>query len=148
MGIFVDDSAVTVVWDASDTMTIVTPCGDHKPVFQLRAGVPEDEYERFVEPTTAGDEWAGLSHWYFASICTHRYFCIRTWWGRRLVVDVEARRLVDADCKTNQALHEVERRYLLHVVEAVNGNKTLASKILGLDRKTLYRKLQQYGAAE
>jgi DNA-binding protein Fis len=28
------------------------------------------------------------------------------------------------------------------VMQAVNGNKTLASRILGFDRKTLYRKLE------
>jgi two-component system response regulator HydG len=42
-------------------------------------------------------------------------------------------------------LEDVERRYILHVLESVGGNKTLASRVLGLDRKTLYRKLQQYG---
>jgi DNA-binding NtrC family response regulator len=45
-------------------------------------------------------------------------------------------------------LEEVERRYILRVMEAVAGNKTLASRILGLDRKTLYRKLERYGDAE
>jgi DNA-binding NtrC family response regulator len=45
-------------------------------------------------------------------------------------------------------LADVERRYIMHVLQAVGGNKTLASRVLGLDRKTLYRKLQQYGAAE
>lgn len=45
-------------------------------------------------------------------------------------------------------LEEVERRYILHVLHAVNGNKSLASRVLGLDRKTLYRKLQQYGVGE
>ncbi len=86
-----DDSAATIVWDASDTMTIIAPCGDPRPVFRLRESVPEDEYERFVAGTTAGDDWAGLSHWYFTTIRARRYFCIRTWWGRRLVVDVAAR---------------------------------------------------------
>ena len=38
-------------------------------------------------------------------------------------------------------LEEVERRYVARVLEAVGGNKTLAARILGLDRKTLYRKL-------
>ena len=42
-------------------------------------------------------------------------------------------------------LEEVERRYILHVLECVQGNRTLAAKKLGLDRKTLYRKLRQYG---
>ena len=45
-------------------------------------------------------------------------------------------------------LNEVERRYILHVLATVGGNKTLAARLLGLDRKTLYRKLQQYGEQE
>jgi two-component system response regulator HydG len=43
-------------------------------------------------------------------------------------------------------LEEVERKYILHTLECVSGNRTLAAKKLGLDRKTLYRKLRQYGA--
>jgi two-component system response regulator HydG len=42
-------------------------------------------------------------------------------------------------------LEAVERRYILHVLEVVGGNRTLAARTLGLDRKTLYRKLRQYG---
>jgi DNA-binding NtrC family response regulator len=42
-------------------------------------------------------------------------------------------------------MEEVERRYIHHVLGAVGGNKTLAARILGFDRKTLYRKLAQYG---
>jgi two-component system, NtrC family, response regulator AtoC len=40
-------------------------------------------------------------------------------------------------------LHEVERRYIARVLEAVGGNKTLAARVLGVDRKTLYRKLER-----
>ncbi len=43
-------------------------------------------------------------------------------------------------------MDEVERRYVLRVMEAVRGNKTMAAKVLGFDRKTLYRKLERYGA--
>jgi two-component system response regulator HydG len=39
-------------------------------------------------------------------------------------------------------LEVVEQRYVARVMEAVGGNKTLAARILGLDRKTLYRKLR------
>jgi two-component system response regulator HydG len=45
-------------------------------------------------------------------------------------------------------MEEVERRYILRVLVAVSGNKTLAAQILGFDRKTLYRKLERYGALE
>jgi two-component system response regulator HydG len=43
-------------------------------------------------------------------------------------------------------LDVVEQRYILRVLEAVGENKTLAAKVLGLGRKTLYRKLERYGA--
>ncbi|MBI5500701.1 MAG: sigma-54-dependent Fis family transcriptional regulator [Deltaproteobacteria bacterium] len=43
-------------------------------------------------------------------------------------------------------MEEVERRYVLRVLQAVGGSKVLAAKVLGFDRKTLYRKLQGYGA--
>jgi two-component system response regulator HydG len=41
-------------------------------------------------------------------------------------------------------MDEVERRYIVHVLKAVRGNKTMASRILGLDRKTLYRRLEKH----
>ncbi len=41
------------------------------------------------------------------------------------------------------SLEEIEQRYIEHVLKTVDGNKTLAAKVLGLDRKTLYRKLKQ-----
>jgi transcriptional regulator with PAS, ATPase and Fis domain len=40
-------------------------------------------------------------------------------------------------------MEEVERRYILKVLEAVGGNKTLAAQVLGFDRRTLYRKLDR-----
>ncbi len=40
---------------------------------------------------------------------------------------------------------EVERRYIERVLEATGGNKRQAARILGLDRATLYRKLDRYG---
>jgi two-component system, NtrC family, response regulator AtoC len=45
-------------------------------------------------------------------------------------------------------LAEVERRYVLRVLEAVGGNKTSAAQILGVTRKTLYRKLEEYAGGE
>jgi DNA-binding NtrC family response regulator len=42
------------------------------------------------------------------------------------------------------SLGEVERRYIERVMEAVAGNKRQAAQILGLDRATLYRKLERW----
>ncbi len=41
-------------------------------------------------------------------------------------------------------LRDLEREYVAKVLEATNGNKTEAAKILGVDRTTLYRKLEEY----
>jgi two-component system response regulator HydG len=40
-------------------------------------------------------------------------------------------------------MHIVEERYVRKVLDAVQGNKTLAAKVLGFDRRTLYRKLER-----
>jgi len=42
------------------------------------------------------------------------------------------------------SMEEMERRYIMHVLKTTGGNRTLASRILQVDRKTLYRKLQRY----
>jgi DNA-binding NtrC family response regulator len=42
-------------------------------------------------------------------------------------------------------LEEVERRYVQHVLELVGGNKSTAARVLGLGRRTLYRKIEQWG---
>ncbi len=52
--------------------------------------------------------------------------------------------LAGSDPADLMPLEELERRYILHVLEVLGGNKTNAARVLGLDRKTLYRKLQQW----
>jgi len=42
-------------------------------------------------------------------------------------------------------LDDLERRYILHVLDAANGNRTRAAEILGVDRRTLYRMAERFG---
>lgn len=44
----------------------------------------------------------------------------------------------------NRTLAEVETEYIRNVLASVNGNKTKAAEILGIDRKTLREKLKQF----
>jgi two-component system response regulator HydG len=41
-------------------------------------------------------------------------------------------------------MDEVERRYIMRVLAQLDGNKTMAAELLGLDRRTLYRKLERW----
>src|SRR5262249_35935217 len=43
-------------------------------------------------------------------------------------------------------LEEIERRYIMRVMDAVGGHRSRAARVLGLDRKTLYRKLARLAA--
>jgi DNA-binding NtrC family response regulator len=54
--------------------------------------------------------------------------------------DLEERLFVDLP-----SLDEIERRYLLHVIEQVGGNRTRAAEVLGIDRRTLYRMAERFG---
>jgi transcriptional regulator with PAS, ATPase and Fis domain len=44
----------------------------------------------------------------------------------------------------SQRLADVEREHIARTLDAVAGNKAAAARVLGLDRKTLYRKLTQH----
>ncbi len=52
--------------------------------------------------------------------------------------------VVSRDTDALVPLEIVEKRYVLHVLDSVNGNRTLAAEVLGMGRKTLYRKLLQW----
>lgn len=45
-------------------------------------------------------------------------------------------------------LRELEREYIFETLRKTGGNKTQAAELLGLDRKTLYRRLDEYRAED
>jgi DNA-binding NtrC family response regulator len=45
-------------------------------------------------------------------------------------------------------LEEVERRHVIHVLRAMEGNRTQAAKVLGVNRRTLYRRLNRLNIDE
>lgn len=44
-------------------------------------------------------------------------------------------------------IEEIERRYILRVIGLLGGNRSRAAEVLGIDRRTLYRRLEKYEAA-
>ena len=56
--------------------------------------------------------------------------------SKQLVID-------EGDNQPLDSLEVIERRYIRYVLERTGGNKTEAAKVLGLDRKTLYRRLKE-----
>ena len=54
----------------------------------------------------------------------------------------------DASSHRSRPISEVEKEHIVRTLRAVRGNKAAAARILGFDRKTLYRKLQHYQIEE
>jgi len=55
---------------------------------------------------------------------------------------------VAAAARQGLPLRDVERAYILEVLRSVQGNRSRAAVLLGLDRKTLYRRLEEYRAED
>jgi two-component system response regulator HydG len=53
----------------------------------------------------------------------------------------------DVDLEHVLTLDQIERRQIEHAIRQYHGNKTRAAKALGIDRRTLYRKLERYDGA-
>ena len=55
------------------------------------------------------------------------------------------RDIVEEAVLDNLPLADVERRYIIKVLEKMGGHQIKTAQILGIDRRTLYRRLRQYG---
>jgi DNA-binding NtrC family response regulator len=53
------------------------------------------------------------------------------------------RRVLDEAAERMLSLHDVEKEYISKILEKTGGNKYQAAQVLGIDRKTLYRKLAE-----
>ncbi|MBI5853840.1 MAG: sigma-54-dependent Fis family transcriptional regulator [Nitrospirae bacterium] len=53
------------------------------------------------------------------------------------------RRILDEAAERTLPLHAVEQEYIQKILEKTGGNKYQAAQVLGIDRKTLYRKLAE-----
>jgi transcriptional regulator of acetoin/glycerol metabolism len=52
---------------------------------------------------------------------------------------------IDHSDEGGLTLEEIEKRHLIRVLKETKGNKVKASKILGIDRRTLYRMAERFG---
>jgi DNA-binding NtrC family response regulator len=58
---------------------------------------------------------------------------------------IDIKRILEAYMNDSVPLAEIEKRYILSVLQQFGGNQVKAAAALGIDRSKLYRRLKQYG---
>jgi DNA-binding NtrC family response regulator len=110
------------------------------------------EHELELDPLSSeellpllANEWTGnvreLEHWVERTVVASR--------TERISPDANAKYagIADVDFRAARvSLEELERAYILHVLQQESGHQSRAAVRLGIDRRTLYRKLKQYRA--
>ena len=64
---------------------------------------------------------------------------------RKQTREVEPESKTQSMFKDMPSLDELERRYIIHVLQTVGGSRTRAAEVLGIDRRTLYRMAERFG---
>lgn len=111
---WVDDDGLTLVWTERDEL-FALGAADGKKTFQfvIHHQFSDTDSDEFVDPAWPSPQWAGGSRSYFISLDvdgdSRRLFIIRTYWGRRIVVDLAAAKVLAEDKLDAKNLAEVKK---------------------------------------
>ncbi len=125
VGIFVSDLGWTLIQTNWDELIIVDLSGqDRGRIDLLSNALTKEEQTKYVRQTTAGPVWAGYSLWYFLDVQEQHLFIIRPWWGRRVIVNLEAGKIIQETEKISASASGYERNYVLtELAKAVTTRK-------------------------
>ncbi|MGK4004525.1 hypothetical protein WMF31_17955 [Sorangium sp. So ce1036] len=96
------DHRFVVLDDSGDVLSSVALFGDV---------IPWDEIDAHARYTTAGVDWTGLSLVTYPSLEGRAHFCLRTFWGRRILIELSTGRVIPAG-EGSSALDAVERAFV------------------------------------
>lgn len=84
-------------------------------------GILQDETEEHIGSTSAGPDWQASSISGFHLYAGKPYWSILTWWGRRILIDLEAGSVVDnVPDAHNTKIDSEERRWVISILSRVN----------------------------
>jgi hypothetical protein len=82
------------------------------PSVKAGPGFLDGEPENYMGDSSAGPFWARSAIAYFAEYGGRPYWCIRTWWGKRVVVDLEGADIVGSEVLPEPVMRERECRWI------------------------------------
>ncbi len=95
VALYVNDAAWSIVHTSADEILVHRPNSATVALRFLILHKFDVEDDRHVIHTTAGPMWAFHSRWSFFQYEGNHLFVIRTWWDRRIVVDLDNARLLE-----------------------------------------------------
>ena len=144
VAIFVSNTGWTVIRTGWDELIAVDLAGhDRARVKLLSEAFTKEEQEKYVDHTTAGPRWSGYSLSYFLDVDGQALFIVRPWWGRRVMINLETGKLIQATAAILAGAAEYERNYVLtELAKAVDGrqkwDKEEAGELIGPILKASY----------
>jgi hypothetical protein len=122
VGFYVQDDGWSVLWSATDVLSVVRPDGKETGRLDiLSQAFSKKEHEHYVHHELSGEMW-GLTHSCFATHEGKSYFVVRTWWGHRIILDLESARLTPDAGTLAKRLEEADRVYVRTTLEAAAKN--------------------------
>jgi hypothetical protein len=110
---------------ASCELLAVNPAGQDKLRVDILKvlGLEGDwrNYLQYVQFSTAGLDWGqAYCRPYFVTLHDAPHFCLPTWWGQRLLIDLPAGRTVAVTSESEPELLKVETAFVLSTLEATS----------------------------
>ncbi len=84
---------------------------------EIHKALPGTDYQKYVDQTTAGPQWEEYAIHYFLTIKQSPHFCVKTWWGTRILLNLETARQV-SDRELDDVLSAEEKRLVLDRLRA------------------------------
>jgi hypothetical protein len=125
--IYVSDRGTIVVrthGPFSASLVVLGAGGARTLTVDLLDEVFVDAWERHVSHTSAGPFWSAGSHAYFPILEEREHFCVRMWWGGRILLDLGRRQRVD-ETASRALLAKFESAWVLGALRS--GADTVAS---------------------
>jgi hypothetical protein len=80
---------------------------------ELKDALPNTDFDKYVDKTTAGPKWGEFALSYFLNLNEKPHFCARTWWGYRILIDLTGARLISTQEDLLEELNSTEGKTVM-----------------------------------
>jgi hypothetical protein len=119
----IHDSGVVVVGDCWDNFWVVDLSGKATQALEFDDVVPQSESKLWASHTFTARYWSGHSLFYFCQIKDELHFVVRTYWDRRLVINVDEHSTVKDLHQIEHDLDRTEAQISLNELQAAAKNQ-------------------------